>query len=221
MAECVPTKRGEQGMSLWNAFSTCWPPGQGGCVVWWDAWAAIGTTAGVLVALIAPMVRKWKNAKRINAMLALQFADEIAIAGSSLAVLERDFPLIDADTGLATLRKLNHDPVYRNNLKNRTGRLETVAKLDFPLSSLPAECDLRLALLLVSCVHTAKAFVQTVQAIANDPGGRSEHELVAMLDVFRREYRDASDALAAATKEIQTLLKFVPSEWGRDDGRGA
>lgn len=28
-------------MSWWSAFNTCWPPGQGGCVVWWEAWAVV------------------------------------------------------------------------------------------------------------------------------------------------------------------------------------
>ncbi|MBH1404540.1 hypothetical protein I5U28_03185 [Stenotrophomonas maltophilia] len=38
-------------MSWWNGLSTCWPPGEGDCVVWWDAWAAIGTVGAVICAL--------------------------------------------------------------------------------------------------------------------------------------------------------------------------
>lgn len=48
----MPSRRkGNLVMRWWNAFSTCWPPGQNGCVVWWDAWAAIGTLLAVAVAL--------------------------------------------------------------------------------------------------------------------------------------------------------------------------
>lgn len=36
-------------MNWWNAVSTCWPPGVGGCVAWWDAWS-------VLVAIIAALI---------------------------------------------------------------------------------------------------------------------------------------------------------------------
>lgn len=46
-------------MSWWSAFNTCWPPGESGCVVWWDAWAAIGAwTAAVATVFVAVAARK-------------------------------------------------------------------------------------------------------------------------------------------------------------------
>ncbi|WP_041864557.1 hypothetical protein [Stenotrophomonas maltophilia] len=41
-------------MSWWNGLSTCWPPGEGDCVVWWDAWAALfgGSAAGIAIAAL-------------------------------------------------------------------------------------------------------------------------------------------------------------------------
>lgn len=41
-------------MSWWNGFSTCSAPGESGCVVWWDAWAAIfgGSAAGIAIAAL-------------------------------------------------------------------------------------------------------------------------------------------------------------------------
>lgn len=41
-------------MSWWNGLSTCWPPGEGDCVVWWDAWAALfgGSSAGIAIAAL-------------------------------------------------------------------------------------------------------------------------------------------------------------------------
>ncbi|WP_329867191.1 hypothetical protein [Stenotrophomonas hibiscicola] len=35
-------------MSWWNAISTCWTPGQHGCVVWWDAWAVVAAFTAVI-----------------------------------------------------------------------------------------------------------------------------------------------------------------------------
>ncbi|WP_329953082.1 hypothetical protein [Stenotrophomonas sepilia] len=42
-------------MSWWDGFSTCSPPGEGDCVVWWDAWAAIfsGSAVGIAIAALA------------------------------------------------------------------------------------------------------------------------------------------------------------------------
>lgn len=40
-------------MSWWNAVSTCWPPGEAGCVVWWDAWAAGGALIAAGIAFLA------------------------------------------------------------------------------------------------------------------------------------------------------------------------
>lgn len=47
-------------MSWWKAFSTCWPPGQDGCVVWWDAWAASGAMVAAGIAFVALAVA-WIN----------------------------------------------------------------------------------------------------------------------------------------------------------------
>jgi len=53
-------------MSWLDAFSTCWPPGQNGCVVWWDAWAAIGAwTAAVATVCVAIAAQK-TSAKAVD-----------------------------------------------------------------------------------------------------------------------------------------------------------
>lgn len=62
-------------MSWFKAFSTCWPPGEGGCVVWWDAWAAIGTVLAVAVALglaLAERSRRRKEAAGRSQWIAVE-----------------------------------------------------------------------------------------------------------------------------------------------------
>lgn len=39
-------------MSWWNAVSTCWTPGQNGCVIWWDAWMVVTAIAALAVAFV-------------------------------------------------------------------------------------------------------------------------------------------------------------------------
>lgn len=43
-------------MDWWFGFSQCWPPGQDGCVVWWDAWAAVGAWAAVITTALLGFV---------------------------------------------------------------------------------------------------------------------------------------------------------------------
>jgi len=50
-------------MNWLKAFSTCWPPGEGGCVVWWDAWAAVGTVLAVAVALSLAVIEHGRRRK--------------------------------------------------------------------------------------------------------------------------------------------------------------
>ena len=91
-------------MSWWNAVSTCWPPGQGGCVVWWDAWAAIGTVLAVAVALSLAVIengRRRREAEGRSQWIAVAlhlpvdlWAKDIALL-KSLVEAENYSPILD------------------------------------------------------------------------------------------------------------------------------
>jgi len=73
-------------MSWWSAFSTCWPPGQGGCVVWWDAWAAIGTigaTAAAVALGLAPMLARRQHAKAVARIANIRLGIQLLHLGAS------------------------------------------------------------------------------------------------------------------------------------------
>lgn len=74
--------QGDQGMSWWSGFSTCSPPGEGDCVVWWDAWAAIFGGSTALVA-VAALVVAWIG---IGVTMASAFAVwRLGIAANGIA----------------------------------------------------------------------------------------------------------------------------------------
>ncbi|MDY0978892.1 hypothetical protein [Stenotrophomonas sp. CFBP8994] len=73
-------------MSFWNAFSTCWPPGQGGCVVWWDAWAAVGTIGAAVIALwlgLQPVFGRRRHAKAVARIAGIRLGIQILHLGAS------------------------------------------------------------------------------------------------------------------------------------------
>lgn len=73
-------------MSWWNAFSTCSPPGVGECVVWWDAWAAVGTISAALIALwlgLKPMFARKRHAKAVARIANTRLGIQILHLGAS------------------------------------------------------------------------------------------------------------------------------------------
>lgn len=43
-------------MTWWSAFNTCWPPGQDGCVIWWNAWSVVIAGVAAVIAVYGLVV---------------------------------------------------------------------------------------------------------------------------------------------------------------------
>jgi len=81
--------QGDWKMSWLNALSTCWTPGQGGCVVWWDAWAAVGTICATMAAVclgLAPMVARRQHAKAVARIANIRLGIQLLHIGASCAL---------------------------------------------------------------------------------------------------------------------------------------
>lgn len=79
-------------MSWWNAVSTCWPPGEAGCVVWWDAWAALGTIGAAMAAVtlgLAPMLARRHHARAVARIANIRLGIQLLHLGGS-CVLARN-----------------------------------------------------------------------------------------------------------------------------------
>lgn len=64
-------------MNWWLGFSQCWPPGQNGCVVWWDAWAAMGALAAVITtAVLGVVTYRLGKAANVASQLAVSLASK-------------------------------------------------------------------------------------------------------------------------------------------------
>ncbi|MFT4408469.1 hypothetical protein ACLMOV_02390 [Stenotrophomonas muris] len=203
-------------MSLWNAFSTCWPPGQDGCVVWWDAWAAMGTMIGVLIALLAPLIRQWRNARRLNAIIALRFADELALARAALVVLARSYPTTDSAVRLTTARKLIESEKYRAEFVGTAEKIARLGEAALDFGQLPLSGSLKLTLEVARAVFAAKAVSGTAIDLMKPGSEQSVEKLAQALETYQREHGDAVICVATAmTWCSKATAAYNPRKTGR------
>lgn len=203
-------------MSWWNAFSTCWPPGQDGCVIWWDAWAAMGTMIGVLIALLAPLIRQWRNARRLNAIIALRFADELALAKAALTILARSYPTIDPASRLSTAKKLIESEKYRAGFIGAAEKIAPLGDAALDFGQLPLGGSLKLTLEVARAVFAAKAVSGTVIYLMK-PGSDQAVEVLALaLETYQREYGDAMICVSTALTQCSiATAAYNPRRTGR------
>lgn len=87
--------------NAWHwAFLRCGPLGPS-CEVNWDAWAAMGTMAGVLTALATPWIRDWVLQEKVDGIFALAFQAMLSHSATRLWTMREQFPLgyEDASSG--------------------------------------------------------------------------------------------------------------------------
>lgn len=203
--------QGDQGMSWWNAVSTCWPPGQDGCVVWWDAWAAMGTMVGVLIALLAPLIRQWRNARRLNAIIALRFADELALAGAGLHVLSEAFPVSDATTRLTTARKLIENEPYRVRFVMAAQEVARLGEASIDFGQLPLSGSLKLTVEIARARFAAKAVSGTVLFLTKSDMVGPPEALAEALTTYKEELSDAVICVDSAMSHCRkAVANFNP-----------
>ena len=121
-------------MSIFNGVSQCWPLSTT-CVVWWDAWAAVGAWVAATVTFLAvllPFRQGQKDKKQ---------AVESAKLEATLALEHFVLTIIDFRAGIAnSLRKTEALPVAEV-VGDTVGRLlETISRAEYPV--LPANAAL-------------------------------------------------------------------------------
>ncbi|MGV6483206.1 hypothetical protein ACTUVJ_000246 [Stenotrophomonas indicatrix] len=203
-------------MSWWNAVSTCWPPGHDGCVVWWDAWAAMGTMTGVLIALLAPLIRQWRNARRLNAIIALRFADELALARSGLEILSQDFPTEDKASRLKTAQKLIENDEYREGFVMAAQHVARLGEATLDFGQLPLGGSLKLTVEIARAVFAAKAVSGTGLFLTTPDIVRPAEMLEQALVTYQLELGDAVLCVDSAVSHCKkAVARFDPRRKGR------
>lgn len=106
-------------------FTSCWLPSSR-CTVNWNAWAAIGTTAGVIAAIVGPWVLARHRKKKRTAVFGMIWIQRLSQLQVSIEALGRDFPIRrTANSWLTVEAFLVSHQDKRNELKAFKARLLT------------------------------------------------------------------------------------------------
>lgn len=125
----------------------------------------MATAAGVIVALAAPAIVRFRTRKRANALFALAFYDLIARAKARLEIIEERFPLgSDRADSWAAEGLLMTDPEQRERFGRMPGALIELSKVEIDLSRWPAAVDLKLAESVAIAVHAAARVCDAIDA---------------------------------------------------------
>ncbi|MGW8276038.1 hypothetical protein [Xanthomonas axonopodis] len=171
------------------AFVRCWPLGPS-CEVNWDAWAAMGTMAGVLAALFAPFVRDYFLRKKASRLFAITY-DQV-LSAIELQIEEIcAHPSYAGQNSVITDAWVRVDDDAQKELRNRAVRLQLATEIDVDVTKWPG-LDMHLALEVVYAITDAR---------------RSAVVLVGMLDQEFVTQKDLRFSVAFA--ELESALKLI------------
>ncbi|MEN5042144.1 hypothetical protein ABE424_18290 [Stenotrophomonas sp. TWI1149] len=161
-------------MSILDGVSQCWWLSET-CQLDWEATSAVATAAGVIVALAAPAISRYRTRRRANALFALAFYDLIARAKARLEVIEVHYPL-GAGTAVSWAAEglLMTNAVERATFAAMPGALADLARVEIDLSRWPVATDLELAESVALAVHAASRVCDAIDAGGNGTNG-SKH----------------------------------------------
>ncbi|MBH1778231.1 hypothetical protein I5W36_16565 [Stenotrophomonas maltophilia] len=208
---------------LWNGISPCMEPGIGGCVVWWDAWAAVGTVLAVFTAIFGPSIqRRFFLRKKANAVFAAAYRSDTLMARIILDGLIESFPVsaeTDPDSAAPVVHPLADSAEEREYFEQYTEKLSSLANREVDGSKWPA-ADLDLILAVAHAVQSAKDVVRLGKQVNGEDAGRRGWDI--MEDMFRSVMSSAKEdigfadrSLARATDYPSVRHKALREPWDR------
>ncbi|MDV3437322.1 hypothetical protein R1H25_17825 [Stenotrophomonas sp. C2852] len=151
---------------LYWTFVRCWPLGEK-CEVNWDAWAAIGTCAAVVIALFGPAIHRMVGRRKANALFALAYRTDIQGALARLENLNSRFPLDPkGDSAWAVHETLTKEGQFRTNFIEICGRLDELTGREVDLTKWPA-VDWSLAAKVAMAIETTAHFQMGARLLAD------------------------------------------------------
>lgn len=192
-------------MSMLDGMSQCWwlsPT----CVVNWDAWAAVGTCAAVLVALFGPAIQRLAVRRRVNAMFAIGIKADLLSAMNHLEEMRRRFSFgTDSDESWYEHRSIIKGGVRADELQSFVQALAPLAEQDIDLTRWSV-VDLRLASKVALAIASLKEFrriaVWVGSIVEDDDWERTSNSLRRALLRASFDVVEANVAAARAAKHI-------------------
>ncbi|SNT81621.1 hypothetical protein [Stenotrophomonas sp. CC120222-04] len=209
-------------MSMLDGMSQCWWLSET-CVVNWDAWAAVGTCAAVLVALFAPAIQRLVVRRRVNAMFAIGMKADLFSAMNHLEELNKRFRFgSHSDEDWSEHRSVIQGGARADELQAFVQALAPLAEREIDLTKWSV-VDLRLASKVSLAIASLKDFRSTAMwaaSIVEDDDWERTSKLLqrallrASIDVVEANLAAASAAKHIGQVSIPTRSKT--SEIGAD-----
>lgn len=189
-------------MSWLNGFSTCSKLGVDDCVIWWDAWAAIGTVLAVFVAIFAPAIqRRFFLRKKANAVFAASYLSVLTKASIFAENLVRDFPINDGtEKSAEAVERLKESADERERFEVTAGKLNILADRELDGSKWPA-VDLDLILAVAHAIDGAEDIVLVGSVMTN--GDAERRNWVRMAPAFRRRIDNSIAGIEFAVSALR------------------
>lgn len=194
-------------MTWWNGVSPCMELGVDGCVVWWDAWAAIGTTLGVLIALFSPAVRKYFMKQRVSAVFAASYSQRIFVARQAVKAFQEQYPLSKEENGIYPARVLlQNDEKARERAIGLIKDVKELSTMDVDLSKFP-EVDTLLAADVARSILFSGDVMRLIPAIRGRDNGVTEETWTKYWKSVTLVMQRAEDTLDHASTGCQKALR--------------
>lgn len=191
---------------MWWTFVRCWPLGER-CEVNWDAWAAVGTGAAVLVALFGPAIHRFFVRKKANALFALAYRSDVDGALVRLKNLDARFPLDpNGDSAWAVHSTLTTEGKLRSNFLDICDRLDELSTREVDLTKWAA-VDWTLAAKVALAIEMTAHFQMGARLIAELDDDRAWN--LMMRTTHLAQVRAVHDVRAASVEIKKALGAFA------------
>ena len=189
-------------MNWLKGFSTCSELGVDGCVIWWDAWAAIGTVFAVFVAIAGPSIqRRFFLRKKANAVFASAFKSDVVKARIAAERLIVDFPLsVESEQSIANVKNLMNSSEWRSAFEQRTAKLAILGSRDLDGSKWPA-VDLDLILAVADGIQGASDVMYVGEVMTT--GHTEQRDWSMMLPMFHDQIQTATEHIKFAERCLE------------------
>lgn len=176
------------------------------CVIDWDAWASIGTMAGVLTALFGPAIRRRFVRRRVTAIFAAGYYQQVRIAKNAVADFVAEFPVGDQSEGIFKARMLlENSPAMRTAAQKYLERLNVLAAESVDLSKFP-EVDTVLAADVSRSIFFVQDLARLIQALGGPHQQAETPDWKKYFDNLQTALTRTAETLGHAANGCQAAL---------------
>lgn len=188
-------------MSVLDGMSQCWLLSKD-CVVWWDAWAAIGTVSAVFVAILLPEIQRRLVRDKANALFALAHVESVISANMRVQRLQDFLAMVDNSTDVP-LPSLQASDAVREAFEKVAKAARGAFSGDVDVSRWPS-VDIDVVFDVVNVISKLHVVVEGAKVLRNDPVDRDWPRMLASIE---KVVTDADEACTHAIRRLKRAAR--------------